>query len=163
MSSPILVLDANILIRAVLGNKVSQFLITFSNTVDFFTPDSCVEEAQKYLPIIFEKRGMSSELPLEVFSNVKRLLKIIDKNIYQECVIEAQQRIKDRDPLDWQTVATALLFNCSIWTEDKDFFGIGIPIWTTDRIHLFFNSLKSRFEEKSQTNPNEPLLSKNVV
>ena len=142
MSLPILVLDANILIRATLGNKVRHHLIAFSETVDFFTPDTCVEEAKKYLPILFEKRGMSSELPLEVFSNVENLLQVIDASIYQERAVEAQQRMKGRDIRDWPAVATALLFNCPIWTEDKDFFGVGISVWTTDRIHLFFDSLK---------------------
>ncbi len=141
MSSNVLVLDTNILIRAVLGNKVRSYLISFSEIVDFFTPDVCIEEAQKYLPLLFEKRGISSEIPLQVFSNIKRLLQVIDKSIYQERMTEAQQRIKDRDMKDWPAVATALLFNCPVWTEDKDFFGVGIPVWTTDRIHLFFNAL----------------------
>ena len=49
--------------------------------------------------------------------------------------------MKNRNIQDWPVVATALLFNCPIWTEDKDFFGVGIPTWTTDRIHIFFESL----------------------
>jgi len=53
MSPHILILDANIIIRAVLGNKVRQLLINFSNSVEFFTPDVCVEDAEKYLPLIF--------------------------------------------------------------------------------------------------------------
>jgi hypothetical protein len=27
--------------------------------------------------------------------------------------------------------------DCAIWTEDTDFFGVGIPSWTTDRVELF--------------------------
>lgn len=114
MSSRILVLDANILIRAALGNKVRQYLMSFSETVDFFTPDTCVEEAEKYLPMLLEKRRISTELLLEVFSHVKGLLRIIDKTIYQEHAFEAQERIKNRDLDDWPAVATALLFNCPI-------------------------------------------------
>ncbi|MEO8402188.1 MAG: PIN domain-containing protein [Gammaproteobacteria bacterium] len=136
----LLVLDANILIRATLGKKVGLYLTTFSDRVDFFTPDTCIEEAEKYLPILFKKRGMPSQPALEVFSFVKKFLKIVDESIYQERAIEAQQRMK-RDIRDWPAVATALLFNCPIWTEDQDFFGVGIPVWTTDRIHLFFDSL----------------------
>jgi hypothetical protein len=55
VSSAILVLDANIIVRAVLGNKVRDYLIKYSDTVDFFTPDVCVEDAKKYLPLIFER------------------------------------------------------------------------------------------------------------
>lgn len=140
MSSTPLVLDANILIRAVLGNKVKELLLTYHEKVEFYTPDVCVEDAQKYLPIIFEKRQLPSEPALNVFAHLKGLLQIIDKSLYQERAEEAKQRIKSRDFYDWPIVATALLLNCPIWTEDQDFFGSGLPIWTTDRIHLFFES-----------------------
>lgn len=46
-SSSVLVLDANILIRAVLGNKVKQILITYNDVVDFFTPDICIADADE--------------------------------------------------------------------------------------------------------------------
>lgn len=139
MTFPVLVLDANILIRAVLGNNVRQYLINFNEKVDFFIPDTCIEEANKYLPILFEKRKLSPNLALEVFSNVKKLLQIIDEPIYKEHAAEAKQRMKDRDIRDWPVMATALSFNCAIWSEDKDFFGVGIPVWTTNKIHHFFN------------------------
>jgi predicted nucleic acid-binding protein len=137
-SQPILVLDANILIRAVLGNKVKQLLIAHNDVVDFFTPDVCVEDAEKYLPMVFEKRGISPEPALAVLAELKPLLQIVDKNIYQEHAVEAQQRIKKRDIHDWPVVATALTLNSPVWTEDQDFFGSGLSVWTTDRIDLFF-------------------------
>ena len=52
--SSTLVLDANIIIRAVLGKKVREYLSDFSEVVDFFTPDICVEEVQEHLPTIFK-------------------------------------------------------------------------------------------------------------
>src|SRR5262245_23739871 len=122
MLSRILVLDANILIRAVLGNKVRQLLTTFSESVDFFTPDVCLEDAQRYLPILFEKRGVPFKLALEELSNLQCLLNVADKTIYQERAIEAKERIKNRDIDDWPVVATALTLNSPIWSEDQDFF-----------------------------------------
>lgn len=141
-SSPVLVLDANILIRAVLGNKVRELLIAHSNSVEFFTPDICMEDAQKYLPIIFDKRNIPIEPALKVLTHLKSLLLVVDKSIYQEYATEAQQRIKKRDIHDWPVVATALTLNSPVWTEDQDFFGSGLSVWTTDRVHLFFESSK---------------------
>ena len=43
---------------------------------------------------------------------------------------EARDRIP-RDPNDWPTVALALRLGCGIWTNDQDFFGCGVPVWTT--------------------------------
>ncbi|MHB1374958.1 MAG: PIN domain-containing protein [Thauera sp.] len=53
----------------------------------------------------------------------KRL--VIDANILIRAVFG------QRDERDWPGLAAALLMNCPIWTEDQDFFGAGIPTWTT--------------------------------
>lgn len=137
-----LVLDANILIRAVLGDKVRQYLLSFNKSVEFFIPDVCVQDAEKYLPIIFEKRSIPNGPALTVLSKLKSFLQVVDKNFYQEYEVEAKQRIKARDINDWPVVATSLMLNCPVWTEDQDFFGTGIPTWTTDRVHLFFGNFQ---------------------
>ena len=133
----ILVLDANILVRAVLGKKVRTLLEECSTNTGFFTPDICFSDAEKYLPLIFEKRNLPSEPALEVLSGVSRIVKVVESGIYGDYREEAEQRIAIRDPDDWPVVATALALNCPIWTEDTDFFGSGVATWTTDRIHLF--------------------------
>lgn len=138
MSSRVIVLDANILIRAVLGNKVRALITGNIERVDFFTPDVCVADAQKYLPLLFEKRAMPTEPALILLNNLTPLLHIVDNLIYERVAEEAQLRIKRRDIQGWPVVATALTLNCPIWTEDQDFFGTGISTWTTDRVHLFF-------------------------
>jgi predicted nucleic acid-binding protein len=142
MSSRILVLDANILIRAVLGNKVRDLLITNRQTIDFFTPDVCWTDAEKYLPRLFEKRKLPPKPALTLLSNLKKIIQIADEEIYKEHTKEAQKRMKDRDIEDWPIAATALALDCAIWTEDKDFFGSGFSTWTTDKVHIFFEMTK---------------------
>lgn len=141
MQQEFLVLDANILIRAVLGPKVRNILLNFNDRVTFLVPDICLTDAKKYLPLIFEKRKLPYEPAVAILTNLKNLVQIIDKTVYQEQATEAKKRIELRDPQDWPIVATALTFNCPVWTEDQDFFGSGLSIWTTDRIHLFFENL----------------------
>ena len=50
MSGKAIVLDANILIRAVLGKKARELIFDNAATVKFFTPDVCYTDARKYLP-----------------------------------------------------------------------------------------------------------------
>lgn len=138
MSSHILVLDANILIRAVLGSKVRDVLISNRETTDFFTPDVCWADAVKYLPTLFKKRKLSSTPALTLLDNLKKIIQIADEEIYIKHTKDAQKRMKNRDIEDWPIAATALALDCAIWTEDKDFFGSGFSTWTTDKIHLFF-------------------------
>ena len=50
----VIVLDANILIRVILGRRVQQLIQTYAGQgVRFFAPD----DAEKYLPPLLEKRG----------------------------------------------------------------------------------------------------------
>ena len=140
MFSKVIVLDANILIRAILGNKVRALITENIEKIDFFTPDVCIADAQKYLPLLFEKRSIPIEPALVLLRNLTPLLHIVDELVYQRAKDEAQLRIKNRDIRDWPIVATALTLNCPIWTEDQDFFGTGIPTWTSDRVHLFFEA-----------------------
>lgn len=79
MQNHILVLDPNLLICAVLGKKVQELHVAFNEKVNIFTPDKCIEKVRKYLPTLFEKRPLSSDLALTVFSEITQLLRIIDK------------------------------------------------------------------------------------
>jgi len=53
MSHQALVLDANILVRAVLGQRVFKLLDQYHGTTAFFAPDDAFADAEKYLPPIF--------------------------------------------------------------------------------------------------------------
>jgi len=37
-------------------------------------------------------------------------------------------------------LATALGLACAVWTEDSDFFGTGIAVWTTNRVEIFLQA-----------------------
>jgi predicted nucleic acid-binding protein len=50
----------------------------------------------------------------------------------------ALARVSPRDPDDWPVLACALLLNCPIWTDDRDFFGTGVATWTTALVELYF-------------------------
>ncbi len=61
------------------------------------------------------------------------LLTIVPETEYSEYEAAARDRIP-QDPNDWPTVAVALAHNVAIWTIDRDFFGCGVPVWTTDTL-----------------------------
>ncbi len=51
-----IVLDANILIRAVLGRRVRQIIETYSaRGVRFYTPEFAFDEVRKHLPHLLKK------------------------------------------------------------------------------------------------------------
>ena len=132
-----LVIDANILIRSVLGTRVRTLLAKYGATVEFFTSDTAYTEARKHLPEILTKRRIPVEPALSLLESLQQVVQPVELDTYQGFEQEARQRLSERDLDDWPVLATALALRCPIWTEDRDFFGTGVATWTTDRVELF--------------------------
>jgi predicted nucleic acid-binding protein len=137
MTQRAIVLDANILIRAVLGQRVRQLIIDHVADVTFFAPDAAYAEAREHLPSLLEKRGVSAAAALSTLDALENVVHTIDAELYQPFQERALARIGDRDPDDWPALACALMLNCPVWTEDADFFGTGVATWTTGRVKLY--------------------------
>lgn len=132
-----LLVDANILIRAVFGKKARSYLQKFEDNVEFYVPDYCVWEALERIPEIAAKRKEIPEYAeLYLLLLVKTVFLVVDPSFYSAFEDQARACIARRDPNDWPVIATALLLNSPIWTEDRDFFGCGIATWTTDRVEI---------------------------
>ncbi|MGD0732523.1 MAG: PIN domain-containing protein [Terracidiphilus sp.] len=133
-----IVLDANILLRGVFGIRVRDLLACNLETAVFYTPEICVEEALRYVPSIARRKRLDREVSE---ANLRQLLQsclnIVECSVYEEFEQRARVRISSRDADDWPVVATALLLNAPIWTEDQDFFGSGIATWTSDKIEIY--------------------------
>jgi len=132
-----LVLDANILIRAVFGQRVRQILEAYEDVAGFYSPDVCFQDARKYIPDLSERRGLDSAVGLSVLDQIGRIVEPVDRSLYEDYENLARERVLTRDPGDWPIVAVALLLEFPIWTEDQDFFGSGVATWTTDRVELY--------------------------
>src|ERR1035441_6035105 len=154
-----LVIDANILVRAVFGERVYNLLKEYEDVAEFYSPDLCIEEARKHLPAIaarrrgafapaeftldhivddlFFFRGCSPLAESTLNHIVDDLISVVDRSLYEEFEDRARARISSRDAGDWPVVATALLIDAPIWTEDQDFFGSGIATWTSNKIELY--------------------------
>lgn len=135
-----LVLDANILIRAVLGQKVRCILLNDADTVRWFVPIYCVDEARKHLPTILTKRGVDVAPAIAVLDALLPLMTLIEQQDLLPLQIAAMNRLQHRDIHDWPVLAAALLLNCPIWTEDYDFFGTGVATWTTSTVKYFLEN-----------------------
>lgn len=132
-----IVLDANILIRAVLVRRVSFLLFKYFPAINFCAPNAAFLEARDRLPDILKRRGMSVDPGMTNLSLVGTYVQAVDREFYKPFEASARTRLKLRDPNDWPILACALALDCPIWTEDRDFFGCGVATWTTDRVELY--------------------------
>ena len=136
-----LVLDANILLRAVFGQRVRQILEAYEDQANFYTADVCFEDARKYIPDVSQRRRFDVDLAVSVLDQISRIVEPVDRSLYEDYQEVARGRVLPRDPDDWPVAAVALLLGLPIWTEDQDFFGSGIATWTTDRVELYLREL----------------------
>jgi predicted nucleic acid-binding protein len=132
-----LVLDANILVRAVFGRRVREILEFYEDVASFCSPDVCFQDARKYIPDLSERRAVDAAIGLTVLEEIGRIVEPVDRSLYEDFENIARERVLARDPDDWPIVAVALLLDFPIWTEDQDFFGSGVATWTTDRVELY--------------------------
>ena len=133
-----IVLDANILIRAVLGRRVWLLIDTYAaQSVRFFAPDVVFEDAEKYLPLLLKKRDKPVVHLSASLQYLRNIIEPVAPELYAVFESDARQRLRGRDENDWPVLATALALACPIWTEDEDFFGTGVAAWTTNRIEIF--------------------------
>ena len=106
----------------------------------FLAPDVAFGDAQKYLPPLLKKRGKPDADVSASLEYLRLFVETVDSELYAGFGKEARQRLRGRDEDDWPVLATALALSCAIWTEDADFFGTGIAVWTTDRIEIFLQA-----------------------
>lgn len=137
MTRRTIVLDANILVRAILGKRARQLILEHVAHVSFFAPHAAYAEARRHLPALLERRGVDGAAALTTLDALEAIVHPIDAELYRSLEQQALARIGDRDPDDWPTLACALLLGCPVWTEDADFFGTGVATWTTSRVTLY--------------------------
>jgi predicted nucleic acid-binding protein len=132
-----LVLDANILIRAVLGRRARHLIETNVEKTSFIIPDAAFAEAEQHLTVLVTRRGGDPEKALALLRALGHLVEIVGSEVYREYESEARELIGSRDMDDWPILATALALECPIWTEDADFFGCGVATWTSNHVEVF--------------------------
>jgi len=135
-----LVLDANIMLRAGFGKRVRKRIERYGETVSFCSPDVCFEEARKYISPVAERKQVPLSTALHVFDEVTCNIRLVEMGLHGQHEYAARERIISRDIKDWPVVATCLLLDCPVWTEDQDFFGSGISTWTTNNVKIYLSA-----------------------
>jgi predicted nucleic acid-binding protein len=131
------------LIRAVLGKRVGELIETYAKHVDLICPEQAFDEAEEYLPTITKKRGgdvKAQQAAVDALRELARFIEIIPHVTFESFEETARARLTGRDEKDWPYLALALLLECPIWSEDTDFFGAGVAIWTTDRVETYLKA-----------------------
>lgn len=125
---PRLVLDANIMVSALLGKSFPFLLALFERGVRLMTPVHQLAETRRTLV----KRNTYDVEWID--AQMERLLVLVEP-ISPELLDKHEQiarsRLHNRGQPDWPVLAAAYETAAAVWSHDKDFFGSGAPVWST--------------------------------
>lgn len=113
--SIIIVVDANIVISALLGGKPS--IILFDGTYKFSTTDFTIDEVKKYIPRLAKKLGVEEIKLYYLLENLP--IFIYPRIFYKKEISRAKKLIGHIDPKDVDVLALTLKFETHIWSQDK--------------------------------------------
>ena len=112
-----IVVDANIIISALLGGKPS--IILFDAKFQFTTSQFTINEVIKYFPKIAKKLNVPERELLSALNDLPLLT--YDRNFYEDKLKSAKEFIGQIDKKDIEILALALKLETPLWSEDKHF------------------------------------------
>ena len=131
-----LIADTNVVVGELLRIR-GRYLLRHQDVTWFVTEEIASEvhhEIRRRLAAITARHGTTAAAAAEAGADMLQLfdsiVQIVPQATYAPLLPLAAQRIADPD--DRPTVALALVIDAGIWTLDRDFFGIGLPVWSTD-------------------------------
>lgn len=122
--------DANVILSAAAG-KAALRVFTRSN-LEVVTTTATLAEVREYLPSMADSYGME----LRILETQFRLLAIkgYPRHDYHDSVPAAARLMQKRDPDDIDLLALALSQRIPIWSNDRDFEGLGVDCYPTARL-----------------------------
>ena len=104
--------DANILVRAVLGRRVRQVFEQYAGKATFFVPEVAYREAEEHLAALVVKRSDDPKKAVTFLRSLRDLVELIGNEVYGDFEAEARERLAGRDLEDWPVLASALALGC---------------------------------------------------
>ncbi len=121
--------DSNVLLSAIAGHAAR---LVFATEVQVLTTASNLDEIRKYLPRMARRYGIRRR----ALSNALALLpiKVVPEAEYRHTLEVARSYLEARDPDDVPLAALALALEIPIWSNDRDFEEVPLPLYPTARL-----------------------------
>jgi predicted nucleic acid-binding protein len=130
----VLLTDTNILQRCSQGKAMARVIALRERGVKLATTDRNVEELHRNLI------GALGYSEAEADAEVVRVLApfdIVYSPDFEDLRPVADARLREGGKSDWPLLAAALAMEEQIWSDDTDFFGVGVPVWTSHNTQYF--------------------------
>jgi predicted nucleic acid-binding protein len=126
-----LVVDANIMLAALLGRSLPLFAELDERKVELFAPLPMLLEAEAWI-------GQDARLVEgEAERRLAELLDLVTPIAVEQFADQegaARERLEPHAQSDWPLLAAAMALEADVWTHDRDLFGTGVALWATRNI-----------------------------
>lgn len=115
-----LVIDANVVISALIANsKTRELIVTLEP--DLLTPAFVHDEVENYEDLIVEKSGMEPDRVAQFIDLLFQYIQNVPADDFYPTIETAEAAIGDTDPDDVLYLACAIAMDAAIWSDDSDF------------------------------------------
>jgi len=128
-----LVTDTNILIRCSLGRAADRVRALRLRGVHLVTTQRNAEEMVGVLQGVF---GFDEKAALIETARILRPFEVVESADYAHLRDAAERRLDVGGRNDWPALAAAMTLDAGIWSEDTDFFGVGVPVWSSRNVMI---------------------------
>ncbi len=126
--------DANVLVSAILGRQTRRVLThAVESQVALAVPEAQLDEA---LRVLTDRLGFGEAEARSALTDLASYFTPVASEFYRGMEAAARQRLHARAQPDWPVLAAALAADGAIWTNDRDFFGVGAPVWSTRNLRF---------------------------
>lgn len=128
-----LLTDTNILQRVSRGRAMRHVAALRERGVRLATTDRNILELRRNL---IEALGLSEAEADRELERVLAPFEIVIAEEYDAMRPDADARLREGGKSDWPALAAAMALGGAIWSGDVDYFGVGVPVWTTENIRF---------------------------
>ena len=134
-----IVIDTNIFMSGLIKEGLTREIITNSK-INFLFPEFELEEIYNHKKEIIKKAGYSEKEFYVLLLRLLKYVRIIPTDVVVDYKKQAYEIIGNIDEDDVIFIATALAFNCPIWSDDKHFQKQNVvKIFKTSEFFYFIN------------------------
>jgi predicted nucleic acid-binding protein len=131
--SPILVVDANIVVSAVMGTRSGQAIAKVAAQHELTTSETTVDEIQAVIRRLLSQRPEAVELAKAYLAQIA--IRPIEgaETLIKEAALVLRDAVASRSgsTSDAHLLALAWALDADLWSHDRDFAGTGWPSWSS--------------------------------
>jgi predicted nucleic acid-binding protein len=128
-----LIVDTNVLVRCVRGKAMLRAMNLIDAGIPLATTEHNINELADVLTVKLQVTDR------QAVTDIERLLlhvRLVPWEGYGGLEQAAAARLRAGGVKDWPALAAALALDWHIWSDDVDYFGVGVPVWSTSNVRL---------------------------